>query len=54
MPFKILLVTPPYHTGIIEVTGKWPPLNLLYLAGQLRKNGFEVKIYDAMSLDHSI
>lgn len=54
MPFRILLVTPPYHTGIIEVTGKWPPLNLVYLAGHLRRDGFEVKIYDAMSLDHTI
>ncbi|MCL4439016.1 MAG: cobalamin-dependent protein [Firmicutes bacterium] len=54
MSFKILLVTPPYHTGIIEVTGKWPPLSLVYLAGHLRNEGFSVEIYDAMSLDHTI
>ncbi|MBU7006714.1 B12-binding domain-containing radical SAM protein [Phosphitispora fastidiosa] len=54
MSLNILLVTPPYHTGIIEVTGKWPPLSLVYLAGHLRANGFQVKIYDAMSLDHDI
>ncbi|MHB9094285.1 MAG: LuxE/PaaK family acyltransferase [Eubacteriales bacterium] len=54
MSLKILLVTPPYHTGIIEVTGKWPPLSLVYLAGHLRKAGFTVKIYDSMSLDHNI
>jgi anaerobic magnesium-protoporphyrin IX monomethyl ester cyclase len=51
---KILLVTPPYHTGIIEITGKWPPLSFVYLAGSLRENGFSVKIYDAMSLDHDM
>ncbi len=54
MSLNILLVTPPYHTGIIEVTGKWPPLSLVYLAGHLRAGGFQVKIYDAMSLDHDI
>ncbi len=51
---KILLVTPPYHTGIIEVTGNWPPLSLVYLAGSLRGAGFEPTIYDAMSLGHTL
>jgi len=54
MSFKIILVTPPYHTGIIEVIGKWPPLSLVYLAGHLRNEGFSIEIYDAMSLDHTI
>lgn len=50
----ILLMTPPYHTGIIEVTGKWPPLSLVYLAGHLRAAGFKVEIYDAMTKDHNL
>lgn len=51
---NILLMTPPYHTGIIEISGKWPPLNLVYLAGHLRQSGFEVEIYDAMTKDHTL
>ncbi|MBE0449126.1 MAG: cobalamin B12-binding domain-containing protein, partial [Actinobacteria bacterium] len=51
---KIMLMTPPYHTGIIEITGKWPPLSLVYLAGHLRQAGFEVEIYDAMTKDHTL
>jgi len=50
----ILLMTPPYHTGIIEVTGKWPPLSLVYLAGHLRAAGFRVEIYDAMTKDDTL
>ncbi|KNZ71010.1 cobalamin B12-binding domain-containing protein [Thermincola ferriacetica] len=51
---KILLLTPPYHTGIIEITGNWPPLNLVYLAGSLRQAGFELAIYDVMTLRHDL
>lgn len=46
---NVLLLSPPYHTGIIEVTGTWPPLSLVYLAGHLRHAGFQPEIYDAMS-----
>ncbi|TLN10236.1 magnesium-protoporphyrin IX monomethyl ester oxidative cyclase, partial [bacterium] len=53
MDKTILLMTPPYHTGIIEVTGKWPPLSLVYLAGHLRAAGFRVELYDAMTKDHT-
>lgn len=54
MTHKILLMTPPYHTGIIEITGKWPPLNLLYLAGALRQFNYQIDIYDAMTKNHTL
>lgn len=50
---KILFVTPPYHCGVVEVAGRWIPLQLAYLAGSARQAGFEPVIYDAMSLDAS-
>jgi anaerobic magnesium-protoporphyrin IX monomethyl ester cyclase len=46
---KILLITPPYHCGVVEVAGRWLPLNLLYLATAARRAGYEAKLYDAMS-----
>ena len=46
---KLLLVTPPYHCGVVEVAGRWLPLNLLYLATAARRAGVEVALYDAMS-----
>ncbi len=50
---RVLLVTPPYHSGVVEAAGVWLPLSLVYLAGHARAAGAEVKIYDAMSLFHS-
>ncbi len=47
---KVLLVTPPYHCGVVEVAGRWIPLQLVYLAGAARAAGHEVEIFDAMSL----
>ncbi|MBU5615430.1 B12-binding domain-containing radical SAM protein [Geomonas azotofigens] len=46
---KILLVTPPYHSGIPEISGRWLPLGLVYLAGAAREAGVEAEIYDAMA-----
>ena len=46
---KILLVTPPYHSGVLESAGRWPNLGFVYLAGHLRAAGFSPVIYDAMS-----
>ncbi|UPU36724.1 cobalamin-dependent protein [Geomonas paludis] len=46
---KILLVTPPYHSGIPEISGRWLPLGLVYLAGAAREAGVEAGIYDAMA-----
>jgi anaerobic magnesium-protoporphyrin IX monomethyl ester cyclase len=50
---KVLFITPPYHCGVVEVAGRWIPLHLVYLAGSLRREGFDCEIYDAMSLDAS-
>jgi anaerobic magnesium-protoporphyrin IX monomethyl ester cyclase len=47
---KVLLITPPYHCGVVESAGRWPNLGFIYIAGELEKAGFEVEIYDAMSL----
>ncbi len=49
---KILFVTPPYHCGVVEVAGSWPPLGLCYLAAQAEKAGWDSEIYDAMTLRH--
>lgn len=54
MGLKILLITPPYHCGILEVAGRWTPLNYVYLAGELRTAGHEPVIYDAMTLGHDL
>ncbi len=51
---KILLATPPYHAGVLESAGVWPPLGLVYIAGALRGHGYEVEIYDSMSLQHTL
>ncbi len=53
-PHKVLLVTPPYHCGMVESAGVWMPLGLAYLAGSLRQAGYEPEIYDAMSLFHDM
>lgn len=46
---RILFITPPYHCGVVEVAGRWAPLTFAYLAGEIRKWGFEPFIYDAMT-----
>ncbi len=51
---KVLLVTPPYHAGVVESAGRWPNLAFTCMAGSLRDAGFEVEIYDAMTRDHDI
>ena len=48
---ELLLITPPYHCGVVEVAGRWLPLNLLYVAQAARAAGVEPVLYDAMSLD---
>lgn len=52
MSGEILFVTPPYHCGVVEVAGRWIPLNFVYLAGAARQAGVEAAIYDAMTKDH--
>ncbi|MBI5508163.1 MAG: cobalamin B12-binding domain-containing protein [Deltaproteobacteria bacterium] len=48
---KVLFVSPPYHCGVVEVAGRWIPLQFVYLAGAARHAGFDCRIYDAMSAD---
>jgi anaerobic magnesium-protoporphyrin IX monomethyl ester cyclase len=45
-----MLITPPYNSGVVESAGTWLPLAFVYLAGSLRKAGYEVVIYDAIYL----
>ncbi len=47
---RVLLVTSPYHSGVVEAAGVWLPLSFVYVAGAARQAGAEVEIYDAMSL----
>ncbi len=47
---RVLLVTAPYHSGVVEAAGVWLPLAMVYVAGAAREAGAEVRIYDAMSL----
>jgi anaerobic magnesium-protoporphyrin IX monomethyl ester cyclase len=49
---KVLFITPPYHCGVVEVAGRWAPLTFAYLAGEVRKAGFNPIIYDAMTKQH--
>ena len=53
MAKKILFITPPYHCGVVESAGRWPNLGFLYIASELRKNGHEVEVYDAMAKNHT-
>jgi anaerobic magnesium-protoporphyrin IX monomethyl ester cyclase len=45
----LLLITPPYHCGVVEVAGRWVPLNLLYVASAAREAGVRPVLFDAMS-----
>ena len=49
---KITLVTPPYHSGVVESAGTWLNLGFVYIAGALRQAGYVVDYYDAMSHWH--
>lgn len=50
---KVILITPPYHCGVVESAGRWPNLGFVYIAGELERAGFEVEVYDAMSKFHT-
>ncbi len=50
---KVLFVTPPYHSGVDEIAGRWIPLGFVYLAGVVRQAGLDAEIYDAMAKGHS-
>jgi anaerobic magnesium-protoporphyrin IX monomethyl ester cyclase len=49
MAKRLLLITPPYHCGVVEVAGRWLPLNMLYIATSARRAGVEVSLFDAMT-----
>lgn len=51
---RIALVTPPYHSGVVETAGTWPNVAFVYIAGALREAGFEPIIYDAMTANHDL
>lgn len=51
---KVMLITPDYHSGVVESAGRWPHLGFVYIAGELINRGYECKIYDAMSKGHSL
>ncbi len=53
MSRKVLLITPPYHCGVLESAGTWMPLGMVYVAGCLQNASYNVKIYDAMSKFHT-
>src|SRR5664279_2655359 len=49
---RIALITPPYHSGVVESAGTWLNVGFVSIAGSLRAAGYEVDYYDAMSLWH--
>jgi anaerobic magnesium-protoporphyrin IX monomethyl ester cyclase len=49
---RVALITPPYHSGVVESAGTWLNVGFVYLAGALRAAGYQVDYYDAMSLWH--
>ncbi|GFO53614.1 magnesium-protoporphyrin IX monomethyl ester cyclase [Geomonas sp. Red276] len=49
---RVALITPPYHSGVVESAGTWLNVGFVYIAGALRVAGCEVDYYDAMSLWH--
>lgn len=49
---RIVLVHPNYHSGGAEIAGNWPPAWAAYLAGALKKAGYDdVHFVDAMTND---
>ncbi|GAV31957.1 magnesium-protoporphyrin IX monomethyl ester [oxidative] cyclase [Coriobacteriaceae bacterium EMTCatB1] len=50
---KALFVVPPYTCWGVQVIGKWPPLQLAYVAASAEKAGYEARIFDAMNIDRS-
>ncbi len=51
---KVLLITPPYHAGVVEAAGRWPNIGFVYIAGHLRRAGYLPVIYDAMTKGHDL
>ena len=51
---SIMFVTPPYHAGVVESAGRWMPLSYAYLASVAREEGYQARIYDAMTKQHTL
>ncbi|MFA5843804.1 MAG: radical SAM protein [Coriobacteriia bacterium] len=51
---RIALVTPPYHSGVVETAGTWPNVAFVYIAGALRAAGLDPVIYDAMAANDDL
>jgi len=51
---KILLITPPYHAGVVESAGVWLNVGFVYIAGSLRAAGYDPIYYYAMSYWHNL
>src|SRR4030043_202948 len=49
---KVMLITPPYHSGVVESAGVWLNVGFVYIAGSLCSAGYNPFIYDAMSQWH--
>ncbi len=49
---KIMLITPPYHSGVVESAGVWLNVGFVSIAGSLRAAGYDPIYYDAMSYWH--
>ncbi|WP_227269449.1 magnesium-protoporphyrin IX monomethyl ester anaerobic oxidative cyclase [Roseobacter weihaiensis] len=49
---RIVFIHPNYHSGGAEIAGNWPPAWVAYLAGALKRAGFDdVHFIDAMTND---
>ena len=48
----VMLITPPYHAGVVESAGVWLNVGFVYIAGSLRAAGYDPIYYDAMSYWH--
>jgi anaerobic magnesium-protoporphyrin IX monomethyl ester cyclase len=49
---RILFIHPNYHSGGAEIAGNWPPAWVAYLAGSLKRAGFDdIEFIDAMTLN---
>ena len=51
---KVMLITPPYHAGVVESAGVWLNVGFVYIAGSLRAAGYDPVYYDAMSHWHKL
>ncbi len=47
---RIVLIHPNYHSGGAEIAGNWPPAWVAYLAGSLKRSGYDdIRFIDAMT-----